>query len=187
MIVTVGRIGRAHGIRGEVTVEVRTDTPDERFADGVLLATEPATAGPLTVRGARWHRGRLLVSFEGVSDRNAAEPLRGVRLLAEIGAEEATTDPDEFYDHQLVGLSVVDRTGADVGAVSEVIHLPGQDLLAVRLESGAEALVPFVAKIVPEVDLAARRIVIDPPPGLLEVTSVDSSESGRQSDAGEAS
>ncbi|MGH8829238.1 MAG: ribosome maturation factor RimM [Jiangellaceae bacterium] len=188
MIVTVGRIGRAHGIRGEVTVEVHTDTPDERFADGAVLATEPEAAGPLTVRDARWHSGRLLVSFAGVPDRSAAEALRGVRLLAEIGDDEQTGDPEEFYDHQLVGLGVIDVSGAELGAVTEVIHVPGQDLLSVRLASGAEALVPFVAEIVPEVDLAANRIVIDPPRGLLDVSAVDAADDiGEHGDVGEAS
>jgi 16S rRNA processing protein RimM len=188
VIVTVGRIGRAHGIRGEVTVEVRTDTPDERFADGVVLATEPAAAGPLTVRTSRWHSGRLLVSFAGVPDRGTAEALRGVRLLAEIGDDEQTGDPEEFYDHQLLGLGVVDVSGAEIGAVTEVIHLPGQDLLSVRVASGAEALVPFVAEIVPDVDIAARRIVIDPPPGLLDVSAADAvDDTGERGDVGEAS
>lgn len=188
MIVTVGRIGRAHGVRGEVTVEVRTDTPDERFSEGAVLATEPAAAGPLTVRDARWHSGRLLVSFAGVPDRSAAEALRGVLLLAEIGDDEQTGDPEEFYDHQLVGLGVVDVSGAEIGAVTGVIHLPGQDLLSVRLETGAEALIPFVAEIVPEVDMAAHQIVIDPPSGLLDVSAVDAAgDIGERGDVGEAS
>ncbi|HEY9409952.1 MAG TPA: ribosome maturation factor RimM [Jiangellaceae bacterium] len=173
MIVTIGRIGRAHGIRGEVTVDVRTDTPDERFTDGAVLATDPAAAGPLTVRRARWHSGRLLVHFAGVADRTAAELLRGVSLLAEIGADESTGDPEEFFDHQLLGLSVVTPDGAEVGEVSDVVHAPGQDLLAVRRPGAAEVLVPFVAELVPEVDLDAGRLVVDPPPGLFDLDEAD--------------
>ncbi|TDE14120.1 ribosome maturation factor RimM [Jiangella asiatica] len=168
MIVTVGRIGRAHGVRGEVTVEVRTDTPDERFADGAVLATEPAARGPLTVLASRWHSGRLLVRFDAVTDRTSAELLRGTMLLAEIAADARTGDPDEFFDHQLVGLTVVTVDGDELGAVREVVHAPGQDLLAVARPDGGEALVPFVTEIVPEVDLGASRVVVDPPAGLLE-------------------
>ncbi len=168
MIVTVGRIGRAHGIRGEVGVEVRTDTPDERFADGTVLTTDPAQRGPLTVRGSRWHSGRLLVTFDGVADRTVAEGLRGTLLLAEIADDESTGDPDEFFDHQLVGLKAVGVDGAAIGVVREVIHAPGQDLLSVELVGGGEALVPFVTEIVPEVDVTGSRVVVDPPPGLFE-------------------
>lgn len=168
MIVTVGRIGRAHGVRGEVSVDVRTDTPDERFADGAVLATDPAQRGPLTVLGSRWHSGRLLVTFDAVPDRTVAEGLRGTLLLAEIPDDATTGDPDEFFDHQLIGLAVVGVDGAELGVVREIIHAPGQDLLSVRRPSGGEALVPFVTEIVPEIDVAASRLVVDPPPGLFE-------------------
>lgn len=168
MLVTVGRVGRAHGIRGEVSVEVRTDSPELRFADGARLTTEPAGAGPLVVGHTRWHSGRLLVRFDGVSDRAVAEGLRGVRLLADVGEGERLDDPDEFFDHQLVGLRAVTTTGDAVGDITDVLHPPGQDLLVVRRPDNREALVPFVADIVPEVDIAAGRVVLDPPVGLLE-------------------
>ncbi|WP_116948237.1 ribosome maturation factor RimM [Jiangella endophytica] len=168
MIVTVGRIGRAHGVRGEVSVDVRTDTPDERFADGAVLATDPVRRGPLKILGSRWHSGRLLVAFDGVADRTVAEGLRGTLLLAEIADDETTGDPDEFFDHQLVGLKVVGVDGEELGLVREIIHAPSQDILAVTRTGGGEALVPFVAAIVPEVDVAASRLVVDPPPGLFE-------------------
>jgi len=173
VLVTVGRIGRAHGMRGEVSVDVRTDTPELRFSEGARLSTEPTAAGPLTVTRSRWHSGRLLVVFDGVGDRNLAERLRGVRLLAEIGDDEQPDDPDEYFDHQLVGLRVVTVGGDDVGEVADVLHLPGQDLLAVRRPDAPEALVPFVAEIVPEVDLAGRRVVVDPPGGLLDPDQAD--------------
>lgn len=173
MLVTVGRVGRAHGIRGEVSVEVRTDSPEARFAIGTRLTTEPERAGPLTVRQVRWHSGRLLVGFEGVTDRSGAEALRGVRLLAQVAADERPTDPDEFFDHQLIGLDVATARGDHVGVVAAVVHLPGQDLLALRREDATEVLVPFVAEIVPDVDLPAGRIVIDPPRGLLDSAEAD--------------
>lgn len=165
----VGRIGRPHGIRGEVTVEVRTDEPERRFAVGAVLVTVPAAAGPLTVTTARWHSGRLLLGLVGVDDRGAAEGLRGVLLEVEVDPDEVPEDPEEFYDHQLVGLRVETVEGARIGEVGEVVHLPGQDVLAVRRDGRRELLVPLVAAIVPEIDPAAGRIVIDPPPGLLEL------------------
>jgi 16S rRNA processing protein RimM len=164
--VVVGRIGRAHGIRGELTVEVRTDDPDERFAAGSALRNEPEQRGPLTVSSAHWHSGRLLVSFAGVRSRDAAQALRGTVLLVEVPAQQQPDGPDEYYDHQLVGSTVVDIDGTVLGEVGEVVHLPGQDLLAVRPAEGAQFLVPFVTALVPEVDVAARRVIVDLPAGL---------------------
>lgn len=168
MQVIVGRIGRAHGLRGEVSVEPRTDDPDVRLGEGARLHTEPETVGPLTVSTSRWHGGRLLIRFAGVADRSAAEGLRGVRLLAEVDPDERPDDPEEFYDHQLTGLRAVTTEEVPVGEVTEVVHLPGHDLLAVRAPDGREILVPFVAQIVPDVDLTAGRVVLDPPDGLLD-------------------
>lgn len=168
MLVTVGRIGRAHGVRGDVSVEVRTDAPEARFADGTVLTTEPAVAGPLTVARSRWHSGRLLVRFDGIRDRTAAERLRGVRLLADVDESERPDDTEEYYDYHLIGMAVRVRGGAVVGEVVEVLHLPGQDVLSVRRPHGAELLVPFVTEIVPVIDLEAGEIVIDPPAGLLD-------------------
>ena len=165
MQLVVGRIGRPHGIRGDVVVEVRTDDPQLRFAAGSVLATEPAGDGPLTIAASRWHSGRLLVSFDGVSDRDGAEELRGVLLVVDSADLEDTGDPDEFRDYQLIGLQARTTGGEVVGPVADVLH-HGQDLLVIR---GAEneILVPFVAALVPEVDVQAGFLVIDPPPGLL--------------------
>ena len=167
MRVVVGRIGRPHGIRGEVTVETRTDEPDERFAPGAVLSVD-RPAGTLVVDRAHWHSGRLLVSFAGVSDRNQAEALRGLLLHVERDAADVPDDPEEFYDSSLVGCAVTLPDGTSVGVVAEVVHLPGQDLLAVRTPDERDVLVPFVAAIVPTVDIAGRRIVLTPPPGLIE-------------------
>lgn len=163
MQLVVGRITRAHGIRGEVLVGVRTDEPDERFAAGSVLDTD---AGPLTVAASRWHSGQLLVRFTGVSDRNGAEELRGRWLVVDSGSLPPTGDPDEFRDHELIGLAVQTLAGAHVGEVADVLHL-GQDVLQVRRGDGGEVLVPFVKAIVPEIDMAAGVLRIDPPPGLL--------------------
>jgi 16S rRNA processing protein RimM len=170
MRLVVGRIGRPHGIRGDVVVDVRTDDPGLRFAVGSVLATEPAAAGPLTIGGTRWHSGRLLVSFDGVPDRNAAQELGGVLLTVESDDLEDLSDTGEYRDHQLVGLTVLTSAGERVGTVADVLHY-GQDLLVIKGDGprqGAEILVPFVAALVPEVDLPGGRLVIDPPPGLLE-------------------
>jgi 16S rRNA processing protein RimM len=164
----VARIGRAHGIRGEVSVEVRTDEPELRLAPGTMLATDPPETGPLTIEAAREHSGRLLLRFAGVADRTAAQSLRDTLLLVEVDPGERPEDPEEFYDHQLLGLKVVTTDGTPVGEIAEIAHLPGQDLLIVARPEGGEAMVPFVSEFVPEVEPAAGRVVIAPPPGLLD-------------------
>jgi 16S rRNA processing protein RimM len=165
VLVVVGRIGRAHGIHGELTVEVRTDEPERRLAPGTVLVTDPVDRGPLTIAAGRVHGGRLLLRLQGVDTREGADALRDTLLLGDVDPDELPADEDEWYDHQLVGLDAVRTDGGWLGEVSEVVHLPGHDLLAIRRD-GAEVLVPFVRAIVSEVDLAANRIVVDPP-GLL--------------------
>lgn len=173
MLVVVGRVGRAHGIKGEVTVEVRTDEPENRLAAGSLLLTDPAEAGPLTLVSGRVHSGRLLAHFAGVDDRAGAEALRGTLLLVDVDPEARPEDIEEYYDHQLVGLAVVGVDGSPLGEVAEVLHLPAHDVLSVTAPDGAELLVPFVTAIVPEVDLPARRLVVDPPPGLFDAAPTE--------------
>jgi len=170
MQLVVGRITRPHGVRGELAVDVRTDDPADRLAEGAVLATEPPAAGPLKVTRARWHSGRLLLSFDGIADRDAADELRGVLLVVDSADLDDTAGPDEFRDHQLIGLAVYGPGGELVGTVTDVLHY-GQDLLVVAgagSRAGAEIMVPFVTEIVPEVDVAGGRIVIDPPAGLLD-------------------
>jgi 16S rRNA processing protein RimM len=170
--VVVARVGRPHGVRGEVSVELRTDEPERRFADGAVLDVRhagplPAGVPPqLTVTGSRSHQDRLLLTFAEVGDRTVAESLRGVLLVTDVAGEKPE-DPEEFYDHQLVGLSVVTTTGDEAGTVADVLHSGGQDLLVVDRGDGSEALVPFVSALVPEVDLTARRVVVADRPGLL--------------------
>jgi 16S rRNA processing protein RimM len=164
----VGRIGRAHGVRGEMTIQVLTDEPDDRFAVGAQLFTDPEERGPLTVTSGRVHNGILLLGFEGYEDRNASEVLRNTMLLADVDIENAGDDDDEFHDQLLIGASVVTMNGDEVGQITEVVHLPAQDVLAVQTVDGREVLIPFVHQIVPTVDIAGRRVVINPPDGLLE-------------------
>ncbi|MGP3968574.1 ribosome maturation factor RimM [Streptomyces sp. 6N223] len=168
MQLVVARIGRAHGIRGEVSVEVRTDEPGLRLSPGAVLATDPPEAGPLTIEAAREHSGRLLLRFAGVADRTAAEALRNILLLAEVDPGVRPEDPEEFYDHQLLGLRVVTTDGTPVGEIGDIAHLPGQDLLIVARPDGGEAMIPFVSEFVPAVEPAAGRVVVSPPPGLLD-------------------
>lgn len=187
--VLVGRVGRAHGIRGDLTIDVRTDEPDRRFAPGTVFCTR---RGPLTVESLHWHSSRLLVRFAEVSDRTTAERLRGTELHIEVDSMERPADPDEFYDHQLVGLRVDTQHDHEievVGDVIEVLHLPGQDMLVVRRRDGADrayggdggdggdiggndasrddVLIPFVSTFVPTIDVAAGRIIVADPVGLL--------------------
>ncbi|MCS0604272.1 ribosome maturation factor RimM [Streptomyces sp. LP11] len=168
MQLVVARIGRAHGIKGEVTVEVRTDEPELRLAPGARLATDPAATGPLTIATGRVHSGRLLLRFEGVTDRTGAEALRNTLLIAEVDPEELPEDEDEFYDHQLMDLDVVTADGTEVGRITEISHLPSQDLFIVERPDGSEVMIPFVAEIVAEIDLEEQRAVITPPPGLID-------------------
>ena len=150
-----------------MTVEPRTDEPDERFAPGAVLSVD-GPVSTLVVDRTHWHSGRLLVSFRGVDDRDAAEALRGLLLHVERGVDESPDDPDEYYDSALVDCGVELLDGTPVGVVTEVVHLPGQDLLAIRTPDDRDVLVPFVGVMVPIVDVPGRRIVIDPPPGLLD-------------------
>ena len=164
--VVVGRIGRAHGLTGEVSVLVRTDSPEQRFAPGTVF--ELGAGRRLTVAGTRWHKGALLVRLDGVADRDAAELLRGELLTIDAAELPLPEDPDEFHDHQLVGLRAELADGALVGTVTDVVHGPAGELLVVAREGAADALVPFVRDIVPTVDLAAGRLVLTPPDGLLD-------------------
>jgi 16S rRNA processing protein RimM len=176
--VVVGRIGRPHGVRGLATVEVRTDDPDLRFAPGVALITDPPERGPLTIVDKRWHSGTLLVQLAGPSGevygtREDVDSLRNTLLLVPVADLPEIDDPDSFYDHQLVGLTVRLPDDTVIGTVTAVRH-EAQDLLVVRRRVGGETgdgetLIPFVAAIVPIVDPAGGFVVVDPPEGLLEL------------------
>ncbi|MFG2656205.1 ribosome maturation factor RimM [Streptomyces sp. NPDC048425] len=191
MQLVVARIGRAHGIKGEVTVEVRTDEPELRLGPGAVLATDPASTGPLTIETGRVHSGRLLLRFEGVRDRTAAEALRNTLLIANVDPEELPEDEDEYYDHQLMDLDVVTTDGVEVGRITEISHLPSQDLFIVERPDGSEVMIPFVEEIVTEIDLEEQRAIIDPPPGLIddraEIASSRDADDDSGEDSGEAS
>lgn len=164
MKVTVARIGRAQGLKGEVSIDVRTDIPEERLVPGATFETEPASAGPLTLVRARTQSGRWIALFEEISDRNAAEDARGIELVIDADADE---EEDAWYVHDLVGLAVVRPDGTAIGEVVDLLAMPAQDVLVVREPNGHRAMIPFVEAFVPEVDVEGGRIVADPPHGLL--------------------
>ena len=167
----VGRVGKPHGIRGEVTVEVRTDEPERRFAVGTTVRAERphGAAAPwsaLTITATRWHQSTLLVSFEELPDRTTAEAARGLLLHVDVPADESPDDPEEYYDHQLVGLAAEDLDGRALGEVSAVLH-GAQDILRIRTPDGRDTLVPFVVALVPEVDVPGGRVIVADRPGLV--------------------
>jgi 16S rRNA processing protein RimM len=167
-VIVVGRIGPARGVKGEVFVQPFTDAPEERFAAGSVLLTEPAQRGPLTVETANFNGPKLAVHFVGVDDRTAAESLRGTQLVMPASERPELDDPDEFYTSDLVGLAARTVAGAELGPVQDVIDIAGADYLVLRV-ADVERLVPFVTAIVPTVDIAAGFVLIDPPEGLFEL------------------
>jgi len=160
MRLNVGRIGRAHGILGEATIEVRTDLAEERFAIGAQLETD--SHGILTVVSARVHNGILLLGFTGISDRNSVEKLRDVLLYSEVDIDEPGFEEDDYHVLQLIGCKAYLVDGDLLGEVTEVLNLPGQDVLSIKSESG-EVLIPFVHQLVPIVDIKAKRMMVIPP------------------------
>ena len=162
--VLVGVVGRAHGVRGDVFVDLRTDEPGRRFQPGSGLRL--ASGKHLVPAHIRWHRGRLVVSFEGYPDRTAVETLRGEHLFVDVPVDEAPSEPEEYFDRQLVGLRALNAGGEQVGEIVDVLHLPAQDCLTVETASG-RCLVPFVSALVPRVDLAAGEVQFADVGGLL--------------------
>jgi 16S rRNA processing protein RimM len=162
----VARIGKPHGLKGEVTVRLHTDAPDARFVIGATFQTDPASHGPLTLRTHRVHNGIHLLGFDETPDRTAAEELRGTQLL--VDAQTGEDEAGAWYAEELIGLEVVDTEGIRLGTVVELHDRPAQDLLEVRLENGNTGYVPFVEQLVPTVDVEAGRVVVDPPLGLFD-------------------
>lgn len=160
MRLLVGRIGRAHGILGEATIEVRTDEPDRRFAIGATVQSD--THGELTISSGRVHNGILLLGFKGITDRNGIEKLRNTLLYADIDINEENDDEDEYHVMQLIGCQALLESGELFGEVIDVINLPGQDLLAIKTPQG-EQLIPFVHQLVPTVDVKNKKVIVIPP------------------------
>ena len=163
--VVIGRVGRAHGIRGEVSIDLRTDEPGRRFFPGAKVKLE--SGRELTVEKTTWQRGRLLVTLAGYPDRTAVETLTGELLTTRVKASEIPSDKDEYFDRQLVGMKVLDHEGEICGTVLEVLHMPSQDVLEVETATGSR-LVPFVKALVPVVDMEAGTLQLADVKGLLE-------------------
>jgi 16S rRNA processing protein RimM len=167
-VVAVGRIGKPHGIRGEVYVEPWTDAAEERFVLGAELATDPPQHGPLTVEGVRQQSGKLVLRFAGLEDRNAVEAIRGAYLVLPVTARPPIEDPDEFYDTDLIGLTVQTLAGEPVGPIVDVLHSTADSLLVIDLGE-REVLLPFRKEMVPVVDLERGIAQIDPPDGIFDL------------------
>lgn len=173
----VGRLVKAHGLKGAIKLELYTDDPEGRFTPGATFTLQvpessPWHGKPLTVREFRWMNSHPVAFFEGVNDRDSAEELIRAILWIDQDTRSVPAEDDAWFDHQLVGLDVV-RDGTSVGRVIRVDHMPAQDLLIVKTRPDAahgvaEVLVPFVKAIVPEVDIAGGRVVVTPPAGLFE-------------------
>ncbi len=166
MQLVVGRIGRAHGVLGEATVQVQTDDPDVRFKVGAKLSLD--NGKDLTIRSARWHNQILLLAFDGIIDRNQIEELRDQMISAEV--DITSLSPGEYHYQQLLGCQVFLQSNELIGEVDEIVKLPGQDLLSVA-KNGKKVLIPMVKKIIISIDVSAKKIVVDPPEGLLDVTN----------------
>ena len=167
----VGRLLKAHGLKGAIKLELYTDSPNERFAKGAVLELQVPETSPwygktVTVAELKWFNSSPVLFLEGVADRDAAESLIKAILLVDQPLDESPTEPDAWFDHQLVGLKVF-RAGAEIGEIARVDHLPAQDLLAIKLED-REVLLPFVKAFVPKVDVKAGLIEVTPPGGLFE-------------------
>jgi len=160
MKLNVGRIGKAHGILGEATIEVRTDEAEDRFAIGAVLETD--NHGNLIVASARVHNGILLLGFQGIENRNAIEALRNELLYADVDIQAPGIDEDDYHVLQLIGCTAYLVDGDEFGIVTDVLNLPGQDVLVIK-NAESEVLIPFVHQLVPVVDVKAKRMTIIPP------------------------
>lgn len=188
--VAVGTVGKAHGLKGEVSLILRTDVPEDRLFDGAELnldaakATAPAALGSLevlTVKSTRVQQGRWYVKFEEVTDRNLAEALRGADVTVDLDRdEEFELDPDAWYPDELKGLSVETEDGTVLGKVIGLEHYPAQDMLIVRGVDGTRVMLPFVEELVPEVDLEAGKVIANPPGGLFDPENASSERDGQQ-------
>ena len=177
----VGRLTKAHGLKGAIKLELYTDEPERRFVPGAVFTLQVPTGSvwhgkTLQLDELKWYNGHPVAFFKDVPDRTVAESLVKAILWVDHDPAEPSTDENAWYDHQLIGLSVL-RDGAVVGTVSAIDHFPAQDLLTVTTTRG-EVLVPFVTAIVPAVDIEAGTLTVTPPPGLFEEVDLDESSEG---------
>ncbi|MBH0109285.1 ribosome maturation factor RimM [Salinibacterium sp. NG22] len=174
----MGRLTKAHGLKGAVKVEMYTDAPERRFVPGAVFSLQVPTSSAwhgktLELIELKWFNAQPVAFFKGVPDRSAAEKLVKAILWIDHDPNEAPEE-DAWFNHQLIGLTVI-RDGKKVGTLAQVDHFPGQDLLTVTTDNG-DVLVPFVKSIVASVDVEAGEMVVTPPPGLFEEIAEDASE-----------
>ena len=186
----VGRLVKAHGLKGALKLELYTDDPDRRFVPGAVFTLQVPTESPwhgktLELVELRWYNTHAVGFFKDVPDRTAAESLVKAILWVDQDSGELPEEDDAWYDHQLIGLGVI-RDGVRIGTISQVDHLPAQDLLTVTTEGG-DILVPFVKAIVPTVDIAAGLVTVTPPPGLFEPLPDGAPENAPEGTSGDAS
>lgn len=167
----VGRLLKAHGLKGAIKLELYTDSPNERFVPGAVFELQVPEESPwfgktVTVTELRWYNQAPVLFLEGITDRTGAESLIKAILLIDAETEKLPDEPDAWYDHQLVGLKAL-RDGVDVGQVVRVEHFPAQDLLIIKA-GDREVMLPFVKAIVPAVDIKAGTVTVTPPTGLFE-------------------
>jgi 16S rRNA processing protein RimM len=179
----VGRLTKAHGLKGALKLELYTDDPEHRFVPGAQFSLQVPTGSKwhgksIELAELRWYNGQPVGFFKGVADRSEAETLVKAILWVDQDATELPQEDDAWYDHQLVGLTVL-RDGASVGTIARVDHLPAHDLLAIKTDAG-EVLVPFVKEIVPTVDITAGTVTVTPPAGLFEELPEEEPEEGAE-------
>ncbi|MBU6144085.1 MAG: ribosome maturation factor RimM [Acidobacteria bacterium] len=172
----VGRLLKAHGLKGAIKLELYTDSPNERFVPGAVFSLQVPQGSPwfgktVSVKELRWYNNQPVIFLDGIEDRTQAETLVKAILIVQQDLDQTPTEPDAWYDQQLVGLKVF-RDGKQIGTVARVEHLPAQDLLVVDYNQ-TEVMVPFVKQLVPEVDISQGKVTITPPLGLFEEIGED--------------
>ena len=175
----VGRLLKAHGLKGAIKVEMYTDDPASRFTPGSVFTLQVPDESPwlgktLTLRELKWYNDSPVAFFEGIDDRTDAESLIKAILWIDDDSDSRPVEDDAWYDHQLIGLTVR-RDGVAVGTIARVDHFPSQDLLIVSTDNG-DVMVPFVKAIVSHVDIEAGTVDVTPPFGLFEEPADDASE-----------
>ena len=189
----MGRLTKAHGLKGAIKIELFTDDPDRRFVPGAVFTLQVPTSSPwhgktLELDELKWYNSHPVAFFKGIGDRTTAESAIKAILWVDQDLDEESGEDDAWFDHQLVGLTVL-RAGVKVGTIARVDHFPSQDLIAVKVEGrgdddGAnEVLVPFVKAIVTAVDIEAGSMTVDPPIGLFEDLPDDEPEAPRATPA----
>ena len=165
--IPAGYVRRAHGIHGDVVVRGTLQDSGDRFIEGAVLVTNEDAPREFEITGVRGHQGDFIITFNEVSDRNAADALRGIQFTIDR-QDRRQLSPREWWPEDLVGCDVITVQGDSIGVITEVITGSAQDRVVLLTPDGLRGEIPFVDTLVPEVDTDHRRIVVDLPEGLLE-------------------